>query len=165
MRYPIICCVLLWSSIINLGGCSTAATSQEQPGFGAHPNLPEPNHALIPTVNIAPAKGWQKGETPVAARGLAVHAFAENFDHPRWIYVLPNGDVLVAETNAPAKPDDGKGIKGFFMKQFMKKAGAGPQSANRITLLRDADRDGIAETQSVFLQGLNSPFGMALVGN
>ena len=79
--------------------------------------------------------------------------------------MLPNGDVLVAESNAPPKPEDGKGIKALVMKLVMKKAGAGVPSANRITLLRDADGDGVAETRSVFLQGLNSPFGMALVGN
>ena len=96
---------------------------------------------------------------------MTVNAFAAELDHPRWLYVLPNGDVLVAETNAPPKPEDGKGIKGWIMKRVMKKAGAGLPSANRITLLRDADGDGVAETRSVFLEGLNSPFGMALVGN
>ena len=94
-----------------------------------------------------------------------MQAYASGLDHPRWLYVLPNGDVLVAETNAPPKPEDGKGIRGWVMKQVMKRAGAGAPSANRITLLRDADGDGIAETRSVFLEGLNSPFGMALVGN
>ena len=102
---------------------------------------------------------------PAAAEGMQVTEFASGLDHPRWLYVLPNGDVLVAETNAPERPDDAKGIKGFFFKLFQKKAGGGVPSANRITLLRDADGDGIAETRSVFLDGLNSPFGMALVGN
>jgi glucose/arabinose dehydrogenase len=119
---------------------------------------------MIPTVNIAPAKGWPEGRTPKAAPGFAVAAFAANLEHPRWLYVLPNGDVLVAETTAPPKPEDGKGIKGWAMKKVMKRAGATPPSANRITLLRDADGDGVAETRSVFLEGLNSPFGMALVG-
>jgi glucose/arabinose dehydrogenase len=100
----------------------------------------------------------------VAAAGLSVKALATGLDHPRWLYVLPNGDVLVAESNAPPRPEQGKGIKGWIKKMFMKRAGAGVPSANRITLLRDADGDGVAETRTAFLQGLNSPFGMALVG-
>ena len=131
---------------------------------GPTPVLAEPQSHLIPTVDIAPAVGWKAGIGPVAAPGLAVSAFARGLDHPRTVYVLPNGDVLVAETNAPPKPDDGKGIKGAVMKAVMKKAGAGVPSANRITLLRDADRDGVAEIRSVFLEGLHSPFGIALVG-
>jgi glucose/arabinose dehydrogenase len=101
----------------------------------------------------------------MAAAGLTVTAFAQALDHPRWLYVLPNGDVLVAETNAPPRPEQGKGLKGWFFKRFQKKAGGAVPSANRITLLRDADGDGVAETRSVFLRDLNSPFGMALVGN
>jgi glucose/arabinose dehydrogenase len=100
----------------------------------------------------------------VPAEGTTVTAFARGLDHPRWLYVLPNGDVLVAETNAPERPDDAKGIKGFFFKRFQKKAGGAVPSANRITLLRDADGDGVAETRSAFLSGLTSPVGMALVG-
>ncbi|HUP95146.1 MAG TPA: sorbosone dehydrogenase family protein, partial [Burkholderiales bacterium] len=118
---------------------------------------------LIPTLEIAPAKGWPDGMTPTAARELAVNAFARGLEHPRWLHLLPNGDVLVAETNAPPKPEDGKGIKGWIMKKVMRRAGAGVPSANRITLLRDAD--GVAETRTTFLEGLNSPFGMVLVGN
>jgi glucose/arabinose dehydrogenase len=137
----------------------------EQAGIGPHPTLPPPNPTLLPTVNIAPAKGWPAGVTPSPAAGLAVSPFATGLDHPRWLYVLPNGDVLVAETNAPPQPEDNKGLKGWFMKWFMKRAGAGVPSANRITLLRDTNGDGIAETQTVFLQGLDSPFGMTLVGN
>jgi glucose/arabinose dehydrogenase len=96
---------------------------------------------------------------------MTVTAFADQLDHPRWLYVLPNGDVLVAETNAPPSPEGNKGIKGWFFKRFQKKAGAAVPSANRITLLRDVDGDGVAETRSVFLDGLYSPFGMVLVGN
>ena len=103
--------------------------------------------------------------TPTAAAGTQVAAFADGLDHPRWLYVLPNGDVLVAETNAPPKPDDAKGIRGWVMEKVMGRAGAGVPSPNRITLLRDADHDGVAETRTVFLENLNSPFGMALVGN
>jgi glucose/arabinose dehydrogenase len=116
-------------------------------------------------VNIAPAKGWPHGATPVAASGLTVHALAQGLDHPRWLYVLPNGDVLVAETDTPPTPDDNKGVKGWIAKQVMAKAGSGDHSANRITLLRDADGRGVAVTRTVFLEGLNSPFGMTLVGN
>ena len=148
-----------------LAACGESSTLQVADGTGSSPKLPEPNKTLIPTVNIAPAVGWSQGAKPIAAEGLQVSAFAEDLDHPRWLYVLPNGDVLVAETNAPPKPDDSKGIRGWVMEKVMGKAGAGVPSANRITLLRDANHDGIAETRSVFLQNLNSPFGMALVGN
>jgi glucose/arabinose dehydrogenase len=145
--------------------CSENATLLVRQGMGPHPQLPVPVHALIPTVVIAPAEGWLAGAMPTPAAGLAVNAFAHGLSHPRWLYVLPNGDVLVAETNAPPKPEDGKGIKGAVMKLVMHRAGAGVPSANRITLLRDTDGDGIAETRSVLLQGLNSPFGMALIGD
>jgi glucose/arabinose dehydrogenase len=147
-----------------LAGCGEIATLPTQADMGPQPILPPPNPTLFPTVNIAPAKGWVPGATPKAAAGLSASAHATGLDHPRWLYVLPNGDVLVAETNAPPKPEDGKGIKGFVMKQVMKRAGARTPSANRITLLRDADGNGVAETRTTFLEGLNSPFGMALVG-
>ena len=148
-----------------LVACAGSATLPVSAGMGPHPELPAPKKSLIPTVNVAAAKGWRGGAKPVPAAGLGVNAFASGLDHPRWLYVLPNGDVLVAETNAPDRPEDAKGIKGFFFKKFQKKAGAGVPSANRITLLRDADGDGVAETHTVFVAGLNSPFGMALVGN
>jgi len=147
-----------------LPGCEHA-TLVEQSVQGPSPQLVKPAQALIPTVNIATAKGWPEGAAPQPAPGLAVNAFAKGLEHPRWVYVLPNGDVLVAETNAPPKPDDGKGIKGQVMKMLMKKAGAGVPSANRITLLRDTQGTGTADARTVFLQGLNSPFGMVLVGN
>ena len=147
-----------------LAGCGESSKFAEDPGVGASPTIPEPNRTLIPTVNIAPAKGWPEGAKPKPAEGLAVNAFAAGLDHPRWLYVLPNGDVLVAETSAPERPDDTRGIRGFVYKMAQKRAGSGVPSANRITLLRDADGDGVAETRTTFLQGLNSPFGMALVG-
>jgi len=148
-----------------LAACGETSTLQVSDGTGPTPKLPEPNKTLIPTVNIAPAIGWPDGVKPTAAAGTQVTAFAEGLDHPRWLYVLPNGDVLVAETNAPPKPDDSKGIRGWVMEKVMGRAGAGVPSPNRITLLRDADHDGVAETRTVFLEHLNSPFGMALVGN
>ena len=134
-------------------------------GYGPNPELPAPDQRLIPVLNVSNATGWANGEKPVAAEGMEVTAFASGLDHPRWVYVLPNGDVLVAESNAPKRPDDVKGIKGWFFNFFKKKAGGGVPSADRITLLRDADGDGVAETKSVFLDGLTSPFGMALVGD
>lgn len=148
-----------------LAACGETSRLQVSDGTGPSPRLPEPNKTLIPTVNIAPAIGWPQGAKPVAATGTQVAAFAEDLDHPRWLYVLPNGDVLVAETNAPPKPEDGKGVRGWVMKKVMGRAGARVPSANRITLLRDKDHDGIAETRTVFVQNLNSPFGMTLVGN
>lgn len=149
--------------MISLTACGDVAQLPVSAGVGPHPQLPPPNPTLIPTVNIAPAVGWPANGKPDAALGLIVNAFADKLDHPRWLYVLPNGDVLVAETNAPAKPEDGKGIKGWLIKWAMNKVGAGVPSANRITLLRDTDGDGVAETRTVFIEGLNSPFGMALV--
>lgn len=146
-------------------GCGTTANLPVSAGMGARPAVPHPSTSLVPTVNVVTARGWSSGATPAAVQGTVVKAFARGLDHPRWLYVLPNGDVLVAETNAPKRPDDGKGIKGWFFKMFQKRAGGAVLSANRITLLRDADGDGIAEVRSVFLQNLSSPFGMALVGN
>ncbi len=156
---------LAMSLALALSACGDVATLPVASGTGPQPVLPPPQRSLIPTVNIAPAQGWANGVTPKAAPGLRVTAFATGLDHPRWLYTLPNGDVLVAETNAPAKPEDGKGITGWVMGLVMKRAGAGVPSANRITLLRDTDGDGVADLRSVLLEGLNSPFGMALVGS
>ncbi len=148
-----------------LAGCGEVAKLPVSAGSGPQPALPEPRPGWIPTVNIAPAKGWARGATPRAAPGLRVAAFADGLDHPRWLCVLPNGDVLVAETNAPPKPDAARGVRGWVMGLVMQRAGAATPSANRITLLRDTDGDGVADLRSVLLEGLNSPFGMALVGD
>ncbi len=161
MTIAILCTGLL----LGLAGCGEKATLPVKAGMGPNPTLPPPHHTLLPNINIATAKGWPEGAAPLPAAGLSVNAYASALDHPRWLYVLPNGDVLVAETNAPPKPEDGKGIKGWVMKKVMARAGAGVPSANRITLLRGADGNGTAETKTVFLQGLHSPFGMVLVGN
>lgn len=139
------------------------------PGFGPNPALPPPAKELIPTIKAAKANPWPNGARPVAAPSLTVSAYAGNLDHPRWLYVLPNGDVLVAETNRPPKKEEkptlvGK-VKGAVMERQMNKAGAGVPSANRITLLRGLGANGQAQSRSVFLDGLMSPFGMALVGN
>ena len=146
-------------------GCGASAHLPVSAGQGPAPALPTPNTSLIPLVNVVDAKGWPAGTKPAGAQGTSVNAFASGLSHPRWLYVLPNGDVLVAETNAPERPDDNKGIKGWFFKHYQKKAGGAAPSMNRITLLRDADGDGVAETKTVFLSGLNAPFGMTLVDN
>ncbi|HXG69809.1 MAG TPA: hypothetical protein VNJ04_04260, partial [Gemmatimonadaceae bacterium] len=150
---------------ISAAGCAGAARLPVSAGTGANPVLPAPELALIPVVNVVTAKGWPVNAGPQAATGLSVRALARGLEHPRWIHVLPNGDVLVAETNAPKRPDDAKGIRGLFFKYFQKKAGGAVPSPDRITLLRDSDGDGVAETRSLFLSGLRSPFGMALVGD
>ncbi len=147
-----------------LTGCGEATKLPISAGMGPQPNLPPPTSALIPTVHIAPAVGWPPGAGPQASTDLRVSNFAAGLDHPRWLHVLPNGDVLVAETNAPPKPDGAKGFVGWVTNRVMAWAGAATPSANRITLLRDTNGDGVADIRSVLLSGLNSPFGMALVG-
>ena len=139
------------------------ATTAPNGGYGPDPVLPRPQPTLIPTIKIAEATGWPGGARPRPAAGLKVNAFAGGLDHPRWMHVLPNGDVLVAETNAPAKKDSGFSLRKIFMAVAMKRAGAATTSANRITLLRDTNRDGVADLRTAFIEGLNSPFGMALL--
>ena len=158
--------LMIWvgALALPLATCNEPETASVGQTFGPSPTLPAPEKSWIPTVNVATAIGWPGGGKPTPAKGMAVNAFASGLDHPRTLYVLPNGDVLVAETNAPPKPDDTRGIKGWVTRMVMSRAGADTTSANRIVLLRDADGDGVAETRSVFLEGLNSPFGMALVG-
>ena len=156
---------LISAGLLALSACGDFAKLPISAGTGAQPTLPPPLQTLIPTVHIAPAKGWPEGAAPQSAPGTRVAVFADGLDHPRWLYVLPNGDVLVAETNTPPKPGAEWSIRGWLMKMVMKRAGAGVPSANRITLLRDTDGDGKADFRSVLLDGLNSPFGMALVGN
>jgi glucose/arabinose dehydrogenase len=152
------------TALLSLTSCAEHARLPDSQVVGPDPVLPMPTHSLLPTVDIAPAKGWPEGITPTPAPSLAVNAFATGLDHPRWLHVLPNGDVLVAETNAPPREGDG-GLRAWVMKLVMQRAGAGVPSANRITLLRDADGDGVAEMRSPFLENLFSPFGMALVGS
>ncbi|MEG8020473.1 L-sorbosone dehydrogenase [Sphingomonas sp. T1] len=128
---------------------------------GKRPDITAPRIQMLPTIGVAKAVGWPKGAMPTAAAGMKVQPFAAGLDHPRWLYRLPNGDVLVAETNSP--PRKGPGVVTTVMNFLMGRAGAGVPSANRITLLRDADGDGVAETRSAFMTGLNSPFGMTLM--
>lgn len=149
--------------LLLLSCLSCSGHAQSPAETGPQPTLPAPQKRWIPTVNVAPAVGWPEGAAPTPAQGLAVTAFARGLEHPRWLYVLPNGDVLVAETNAPPKPAEKEGLRTWFMKRTMKKAGAATPSANRITLLRDTDQDGVADMREVFLTDLLSPFGMALM--
>jgi glucose/arabinose dehydrogenase len=148
-----------------LAGCAEQSILPPNADIGPTPEIVQPVKTAIPTVNVAPAVGWPSGGMPTPAEGLKVTAFASGLDHPRNVLVLPNGDVLVAETAAPPKPDDSPGLKGFVMRRLMAHAGAGGPSANRIILLRDTNGDGVADVRSTFLTGLNSPYGMALVGN
>lgn len=151
-------------SLLLLNACMPASQIASLQGYGSHPVLPPPNKALVPTVNIAPAIGWSKNATPTAGEGLVVSAFANGLQHPRWLYVLPNGDVLVAETNKPTKPEGNFSIRGWVAAKVMNRAGAGVASADRIILLRDTNKDGVADERMTFLEGLHSPFGMALIG-
>ncbi|RZJ46184.1 MAG: sorbosone dehydrogenase family protein [Brevundimonas sp.] len=152
--------------VLTLAACGTESRLDPAAGYGPNPTLPAPSRSLFPTVNVADATSWPAGRTPVPAQGFRVQAFASGLNHPRWIYRLPNGDILVAETNAPPKPEEKKGgFREWAQGLVMKKAGAVTPSANRITLLRDADGDGLAETRTVFLENLMSPFGMTLVGD
>src|SRR3954467_865748 len=141
-----------WMGVVAAAGlavtaCGDKAELPEHASQGPNPQIPAPRESWIPTVNIEDATAWPDNERPTPAEGLAVKAFATGLDHPRWMMVLPNGDVLVAETNAPEQPEDAKGLKGWIYGLVQKWAGAGVPSANRITLLRDANRDGVAETR------------------
>ena len=157
--------LLIAAAALTLSACGGPEALDPAAGYGPDPALPAPHKALLPRVNIAEATGWPEGRTPVAAPGFRVQAFASGLDHPRWLYRLPNGDILVAESNAPPKPEGKEGgLRGWIQGLVMGKAGAKTPSADRITLLRDADEDGVAETKTAFLQDLTSPFGMALVG-
>ena len=153
------CCAL---AALVLAACGQRTALPPSATEGPDPQLVDPVHGLVPPIKIARPIGWQENQTPQAAADLKATAFARGLEHPRWLYVLPNGDVLVAESNG--KPEPVKRPKDLVMRMVLKAAGAGVPSPNRITLLRDADGDGVAEFRSVFLSGLNSPFGMTLVG-
>lgn len=155
--------ILLSIMALAITTCGRIETLSLDDNTRMNPTLPELNKSTMPTVSIAPAIGWRNGMQPIAAEGLAIHAFATSLNHPRWLLVLPNGDVLVAQTHASGKPDDNKGIKGWIMGKVMASADEVAASANQIMLLRDTDNDGVADVTSFFIGGLNSPFGMALV--
>src|SRR5215510_3553182 len=138
--------------------------SEPQPAWGGSPQIPEAKpQGAIPTLKMPTAKGWADGQKPQAAAGLKVNAFATGLDHPRWIIVLPNGDVLIAEATQIAGPP--RSVFHYAMQATMRRAAALGVSANRITLLRDRDGDGVAEGRGIFMEGLSQPFGMALVGD
>lgn len=153
--------------LLALAACGDTARLNIAQSTGPAPELPPPVRTPIPTIEIAEAVGWPAGAAPVAAEGLRVTPFATGLDHPRWLLVLPNGDVLVAESAAPTPPPEYEehSLKASFMRMFMRSAGSAVPSANRITLLRDADGDGVAELRTPYITGLKSPFGMALVGD
>ena len=163
-RFATLLGLLALSAVVSTACGATARLSVVE-GTGPHPVLPPPDDAPVPTVHVVTARRWPAHATPDVARDMEITAFARDLDHPRWLYVLPNGDVLVAETNAPDRPDDNTGLKGWLFKRFQKQAGGSGPSANRLTLLRDADGDGVAEVRTTFASDLNSPFGMALVGD
>ena len=155
--------LLLAGASLSLASCGAdPSTTNIDDYVGLNPKLVAPSSTTFPTVNVAEAKGWPAGKMPTPAQGLAVNEFAGGLDHPRWLLVLPNGDVLVAETDNPGTSKTGGTIKSFIQKQLMQKAGSSKPSPNRISLLRDADGDGVAEMKTALLTGLYSPFGMAL---
>lgn len=162
--------VLLGSSIL-IACQSEHSVSQTEPSvqaisYGQDPQLVEPQTSFIPTINIAKAVGWQEDQMPTSPiESLKVNRFASGLDHPRWLYTLPNGDILVAESNKPEKHDEDGGFIAWAQGKVMAAAGAGVASADRITLLRDTNKDGVADMRKIFLQNLHSPFGMALIGN
>lgn len=153
-------------AIALLGAMSVNALAQQYaPGFGPNPKLPAPEKSLIPTMNIAPAQPWPQGTRPTPAAGLVATAYGTGLDHPRWLYVLPNGDVLVAESNKPKNAPAESGVRAKVQGMVQKEAGAGVESPNRIILLRGIGANGAAATKTTFAQDLNSPFGMTLVGS
>ena len=149
------------AAALSLTACSTGSPDPFV-GFGPNPPLPAPQKSLIPIVGTPKAVGWPAGAAPKAPPGFVVTRYGEGIDHPRWLHVLPNGDVLVAQSSS--EPHPVKGIRDWIQQELMKRVGSVQKSPNRITLLRDADGDGVAEVKTVFAQGLKRPFGMALAG-
>jgi len=143
-----------------LAACGSGAPSPDST-YGQSPDLPAPQSGGLPTVNPARATSWPDGAAPRAPQGFTVSRYAEGLDHPRWIYLLPNGDVLIAESSTKAQ--EGGGLMGWIRNLVQRRAGALGESADRITLLRDADGDGDVDERHVFAENLNQPFGMALV--
>jgi glucose/arabinose dehydrogenase len=146
-------------------GCADNAHLSEIDQFGAAPPLPPARQEFIPTNNAPAITGWKEGETPIAAADLTVRPFATNLKHPRWLYVLPNGDVLVAESNHGAQMADTMGYGGWVESLVRRVQGLFTKSANRITLLRDSDGDGVSDVRTVLISNLNAPFGMSLIGD
>lgn len=160
------CWLLLpWTLAFSLTACSEKNILPESADVGPDPVLPEPESSLLPTINPAKAIGWPEGQLPEPAEGLSVSVYANRLDHPRWLYVLPNGDVLVAESNAPEGSGGFSGIRAWIAGLIKKRGGAAVPSADRVTLLRDINGDGMVDLRTVFLYDLRSPFGMELVGD
>lgn len=157
-RLFIPCCLL------GLSACSPPAQLPESASYGPEPDLSSYHANWFPTIHVAEAVGWPEGKKPASAPGTHVVAFASDLHHPRWLYELPNGDILVAETNHHPKNEEFS-LKSWIASKFMKDGGASAESMNRITLLRDNDGDGVADERHVFLKDLHSPFGMALIGD
>jgi glucose/arabinose dehydrogenase len=157
--------LLVGATALALAACGNNSVLPKSASYGANPELPAPQKSLIPVNNTASIKTWENGATPKPADGLAVKAFAEHFEHPRWIYVLPNGDVLVAESDKGTSWADTMGYGGWVESLVRRIEGMSTKSANRITLLRDTDGDGVADMRKTFISGLNAPFGMALIGD
>lgn len=155
---------LISGCLLGLSACSPPAQLPESASYGPAPDLSSYHASWLPTVHVAKAVGWPQGEKPASAPGTHVVAFASDLHHPRWLYELPNGDILVAETNHPPNKE-GFSLKSWIASLFMKDGGAGAESMNRIMLLRDNDGDGVAEERHVFIKDLHSPFGMALIGD
>jgi glucose/arabinose dehydrogenase len=148
---------------VALAACGGQPPPPDQ-GYGPNPQLPQPERGgPLPTLAPADAVGWPEDAGPVAPAGFAVSRYAENLEHPRWLYVLPNGDVLVAESST--RRHEGGGVEGWIRNMLQRRAGALGESADRITLLRDTDGDGDVDARYVFAADLNQPFGMALVGD
>jgi glucose/arabinose dehydrogenase len=158
--FILLCLAIAAGVLFYLSRGDTARLTVEQLS-GREPQMTAPRREWVPTANIPDMVGWKADEKPVAAAGLTVNRFADGLSHPRSMLSLPNGDILVAETASP--PTTVGGVTGFVMGILMGQAGADVSSPNRIVLLRDSDGDGKAEARHVLLEGLNSPYGMALV--
>jgi len=157
---------LIWGAAglaLALGGCGDTPSLDPKAGIGPNPTLPEPDYHFFTPVKIATVVGWADNDAPKPAAALAVTRFAAGLAHPRWLYALPNGDILVAESDGDGEPV--MRAKSLFQRLFMKRAKSATKPGQRILLLRDADGDGVAETKTVFIDNLHAPFGMALVGN
>jgi glucose/arabinose dehydrogenase len=159
--------ILAVAAALTLAGCMSKGSPEPLAAFGPDPQLPSPQSALIPMLGTPKAVGWPAGAAPTAPSGFTVTRFAEGLDHPRWVYVLPNGDVLAAESaSEPSKADKtNTGVRAWFQKIIMRRVGSQKPSPNKIILLRDINGDGVAELRQTFAQGLTRPYGMTLVGN
>lgn len=155
------------TAVAMIAALAVAGCTQQKPNdtgtFGPSPTIGAPTGGALPVLNNAKAVGWAAGAAPTPAAGLAVTRFADGLAHPRWLYLLPNGDVLLAESSS--KPSKGSGPETLIANNMMRSGGAFSEDANHITLLRDTDGDGDADVRVKYLAGLNQPTGMALIGD